>query len=116
MLEVCCGVTNGREKDEGARGPVRLWSEWILGHSDHVYCLSCEPIDSPSGESVSPFIDEGDGLTSERERVRMLLRFVAYAGGYRMMVGAHNTIGCQMHVRGCVVFFRYGRHRCLPHY
>ena len=25
------------------------------------------------GESASPFIDEGDGLTSERERVRMLL-------------------------------------------
>jgi hypothetical protein len=25
------------------------------------------------GESASPFIDKGDGLTSERERVRMLL-------------------------------------------
>ena len=26
------------------------------------------------GESTSPFIDEGDGLTSERERVCMLLK------------------------------------------
>ena len=35
------------------------------------------------GESASPFIDEGDGLTSERERVRMLLSLVAHVGGYR---------------------------------
>ena len=44
------------------------------------------------GESVSPFIDEGDGLTSERKRVRMLLSLVAHVGGYKMIVGAHNTI------------------------
>ena len=50
------------------------------------------------GERTSPFIDEGDGLTSEMERVRMLLSLVAHAGGYMMMVGAHNTVGCQMHV------------------
>ena len=61
------------------------------------------------GEGASPFIDEGDGLTSERERVRMLLSLVAHAGGYRMMVGAHNTVGCQMHVEGYVVLFWYGR-------
>ena len=60
------------------------------------------------GESASPFIDEGDGLTSERVRVPMLLSLVAHAGGYRMMVGAHNTVECQMHVEGCVVFFGYG--------
>ena len=65
------------------------------------------------GESVSPFIDEEDGLTSEREIVRMLLSLVAHAGGYRMMVGAHNTVGCQMHVGGCVVLFGYGRCRYL---
>ena len=46
------------------------------------------------GESASPFIDEGDGLTSERERVRMLLSLVAHAIGYKIMVGAHNTIEC----------------------
>ena len=46
------------------------------------------------GERTSPFIDEGDGLTSERERVRMFLNLVAHAGRYRMMVGAYNTIGC----------------------
>ena len=44
------------------------------------------------GESASPFIDEGDGFTSERKRVRMLLSLVANAGGYKMIVGAHNTI------------------------
>ena len=67
------------------------------------------------GESASPFIDEGDGLTSERERIRMLLSLVAHAGGYRMMVGARNTVGCQMHVGGYVVFFGYGRRWRLPH-
>ena len=39
-------------------------------------------------------------------RVRMLLSIVAHAGGYKIMVGAYNTIDvtveCQMHVRGCV--------------
>ena len=34
------------------------------------------------GESASPFIDEGDGLTGERESVHMLLSLVAHAGGY----------------------------------
>ena len=43
------------------------------------------------GESASPFIDEGDGLTSERERVR-LLSLVAHAVGYKMIVGGHNTV------------------------
>ena len=65
------------------------------------------------GESASPFIGEEDGLTGERERVRMLLSLVAHAGGYRMMVGAHNTVGCQMHVGGCVVLFGYGRCRYM---
>ena len=65
------------------------------------------------GESASPFIDEGDDLTSERERVRMLLSLVAYAGRYMMMVGANNTVGCWIHVRGCVVLFGYGRCRYL---
>ena len=43
-------------------------------------------------ESASPFIDEGDGLTSEWEGVRLLLSLVAHVGGYRTMVGAHNTV------------------------
>ena len=46
------------------------------------------------GDSASPFIDEEDGLTSERERVRMLLNLAAHVGRYRMMVGVHNTVGC----------------------
>ena len=65
------------------------------------------------GESASPFIDEGDGFTSERERVRMLLSLVAHAGGYGMMVGAHNTVGCQMYVGGCVLLCGYGSCRYL---
>ena len=56
------------------------------------------------GECASYFIDEGDGLTCERERVRMFLNLVAHASGYRMMVGAHNIVDCQMHVGGYVVF------------
>ena len=44
------------------------------------------------GESASPFIDEGDGLTSKRERVHILLSLVAHASGYKMMVGTHNTV------------------------
>ena len=66
-------------------------------------CLRFEPsgfvvvrlIDRPLlGESTPPFIDERDSLTSERERerVRTLLNLVAHAVGYKMMVGAHNTI------------------------
>ena len=43
-------------------------------------------------ESASPFIDEGDGVISERERVRMLLSLVAHVGRYRVMVGTHNII------------------------
>ena len=66
-------------------------------------------------ESACPFIDEGDGLRSERERVRLLLSHVAHVGGYRTMVGAHNTIGCQMHVGGHVVLFEYGRYRYLQY-
>ena len=65
------------------------------------------------GESASPFIDEGDGLTSEREGAHLLLSLVAHVGGYRMMVGAHNIVGCQMHVGGYVVLFGYGRCRYL---
>ena len=42
------------------------------------------------GESASPFIDEGDGLT--RERVRMLLSLVVHAVRYKMIVSTHNTV------------------------
>ena len=44
------------------------------------------------GESTSSFIDEGKGLTSERERVRMLLSLVVHVGGYRTMEDAHNIV------------------------
>ena len=82
--------------------------------------LNLKKLTSPSfGGSTSPFIDEGDGFTSERERVRLLLSLVTHAGGYKTIVGGHNTIDvtveCQMHVGGCVVFFGYGRRRHLPY-
>ena len=55
--------------------------------------LSFKKLTSPVGRSASPFIDEGDGFIGERERVRMLLNLATHAGGYRMMVGAHNIVG-----------------------
>ena len=112
MLEVCSGVTNEKEKDGGTRGLVGLWSEgprmtgaplcvracaqgsnlvvplWCtseLDRSESTYLL---------GESASSFIDEEGGLTGERERVHLLLSLAAHAGGYKMMVGAHNTVEC----------------------
>ena len=66
------------------------------------------------GESASLFIDERDGLTSERECVRML-SLVAHAVGYKQFVGAHNTVDAQMHVVGSIVFFWYGKCRHLPY-
>ena len=54
------------------------------------------------------FIDKMDGITSERVRVRMLLGFVAHAGGYKIMVGAYNTVG-----RHCRVSDARGRLRYL---
>ena len=75
MLEVCCGVTNRREKDEGARGPVGLWSEGLratgaplCAKCSNVCCLleslvvrivgvcfSCREIDLPVGRERIPF-------------------------------------------------------------
>ena len=56
-----------------------------------LWCVS-ELRDLSVGRERIPFIDKGDGLTSERERVRMLLSLVAHAVGYKMMVAAHNTV------------------------
>ena len=65
------------------------------------------------GGSASPFIDEGDDFTGERERVRMFLSLVAHADEDRIMVGPHNavdvTVECEVHVGGGAVFFRKGR-------
>ena len=64
------------------------------------------------GGSASPFIDDGDGFTGERERVRMFLSLVAHTDEDWIMVGAHNNfdviVECQVHMGGCVVFFRKG--------
>ena len=60
------------------------------------------------GGSASPFTDKRDGFTSERMRVCMLLGSVAHAGGYKIMVGAYNTVGCH-----CRMSDAHGRLRCL---
>ena len=57
---------------------------------------------------ASPFIDKGDGLTSERVRVCMLLGSVTHAGGYKIMAGAYNTVDCH-----CRMSDAHGRSRCL---
>ena len=46
------------------------------------------------GESASPFLVEGDGLTSQRKRewIRMLPSLVTHAVGYETVIGAHNTV------------------------
>ena len=46
----------------------------------------------------------------------MLLNLAVHADRYRMMVGAHNTVGCRMHVEGCVVLFGYSRCQYLLYY
>ena len=69
------------------------------------------------GGSTSPFIEEGDGFTSERERVRTFLSLVAHADRDRIMVGARNTVDvtveCQVHVGGLAAFFKIGGHQYL---
>ena len=60
------------------------------------------------GGRASPFIDKRDGFTSERVRVHMLLGSVAHAGGYKIIVGAYNTVG-----RHCRVSDARGRLHCL---
>ena len=71
-----------------------------------------EEVDLLVGGSASPFIDEGDGFTGERERVWMFLCLVAYADegsdDGRRPQSVDVTIECQVHMGGCVGFFRKG--------
>ena len=73
---------------------VRTWRFCGCELVNLIDLMNLESLQSSLVESASPFIDERDGLTSEREGVCLLLSLVAHAGGYRMMVGAHNTVGC----------------------
>ena len=54
MLDVCCGVTNEREKDGGTRGPVGLRSEGprVTGAPLYAKCLSVCSRFEPSGSPV----------------------------------------------------------------
>ena len=69
------------------------------------------------GESASLFIDEGDGLTSEREgkSVRMLLSLVAHAVGYKMIVDAHNIVDVRRMWEVFTVVARCGKCRRPQH-
>ena len=51
------------------------------------------------GGSASPFIDDGDGFTGERERVRMFFSLVAHADGYKIIVGAYKLLMSLLNVR-----------------
>ena len=91
------------------------------------------------GGSASPFIDEGDGFTGERERVQMLLSLVAHADEDWIMVGAQTllmslqNVRCMWEVvvsssgrvdvgtykillRSLTTFTRYGESQRLQHY
>ena len=54
MLEVCCGVINGREKEGGIRGLVGLWSEGprVTGAPLCAKCSSMCSRFEPSGSVV----------------------------------------------------------------
>ena len=74
-------------------------------------------IDPFAEGSASLFIDEGDGFTGERGRVRMLLSLVAHADEDWIMVGGPNTVDVtverQMHTGGWAIFFRKDGRRYL---
>ena len=86
---------------------VRTWRFYSCGLVNLVDLINLKEL-SYNGGSASPFIDKGDGFTSERMRVRMLLGSVAHASGYKIMVGAYNTVG-----RHCRVSDARGRLRYL---
>ena len=57
---------------------VRTWRFHGCGLVNLVDLMNLKRL-SFVGGSASPFIDKGDGFTSERVRVRMLLNFVGHA-------------------------------------
>ena len=66
------------------------------------------------------FIDEGDGLTSQRwkgrECVRVLPSLMAHTIGYGMAVGAHNIVYVQIRMAGSTMFAWYRKQRCPQYY
>ena len=53
---------------------------------------SSEDSSSSLGDGASPFIEEGDDLTSTRKRGSVLPSLVAHVVGYKTVVDAHNTV------------------------
>ena len=83
-----------------------------------MYCLLFVESILFLGEGASPFIDEGDGLISERERECVCVCYLVLLptpSDTRWFVGAHNTIDAQMYVVGSIVYFWYGQCRRLPY-
>ena len=73
---------------EGSKGGQEL------GSSLTVCVVSCAVKSrSPVGESASPFIDEGDGFTSVRARMRTLPSLVAhvYPARFPILMGAKGS-------------------------
>ena len=74
MLEVCSGVTNEGERETGCPvGPVgraKIDRDYAMNEVSNPK-LELEEVDLGElpvfGGSASPFIEEGDGFTSERE-------------------------------------------------
>ena len=92
-------------------------SSQVLKCSNNLASLFGEELETFLGESSSPFIVEGDGLTSQRkrERIRVLPNLVAHAVGYEMVVGAHNIVYVQMHLAGSTMFAWHGKRRRLQY-
>ena len=135
MLEVCCGITNRREKDGGVRGPIGLWSEGprVTGAPACAKYLSVALLESLVirvvlilsivcvrivWESFSPRIGReripfyrwrGRPYKWERESLHMLLSLVAHAIGYNDDCRRPQHCLCQTHVGGFTVFSMYGK-------
>ena len=115
-LKFVVGLQTRGSKMGDIRGPVGLWTKGprVMGAP---MCAKCSNVCCSLvvrilhggliilfrvlfiGRERTPFIDEGDGLTSSRERERVVtLVLLPTLSGTRRFVGAHNTVDVQMHV------------------
>ena len=83
-------MQNSRERDESQvyDGMIKKVAESLVAAQLCLLCRVCSSYPSRVGPfvegSTSPFIDEGDDFTSERERVRMLPSLVVHV--YRVLL------------------------------
>ena len=83
------------------RTSVVRWNPWSFGSLERVF--SCRSIDLPVGRERIPL------QVRERVRVHMLLSLVAHVVGYKMMVGAHNTVCVRRMWEVLLHFTMYGK-------